>query len=876
MALLRLRNMPWGSIIPRIRQFFLTLALAVLCVASLSTITAAEEASTQSWKIVRADCQYLLQDHEMVEAAGRQSKSAEYLRIRAGAGTYLDVEQAVERSRIIDDLVAGVWLRSDRKGLQVFAKVVLPNTPDPKTGQSATMRLAGNHYENIGDWQFLKVANTTAILERQLPVLRARLRAPVDTRGAYLESLIVNVFGGPGTTRVWLDEIELQGNIHIVQTSLPHQSKNQDSESATGSGPRLRSSKLTIDDRPFFPRIVDHHGEPLELLKKLGFNTVYLSEFPSEQLHAEAVEQDIRLICPAPHHVEDIPELPAVAAWHLGDDISGKAGIREYTETLRRNDPRSRLIIGGAIEDQWQASRQVDVLLRTRAPIGTSFPLSEFDEWLHQTSHLVRPGTPIWCSIQTELAPTLIQQAQSLSNQRENFSSVVEMEQMRQLSLAALSAGSRGLWFRTQRRMDGDRYQARRLRQILERLNIELALMSPWVMGGQRMGSIDSNNPDRQVVSLATERSRLLITTSTADDSQFVGAIPRGTDTMVVAGVPDSTDVYLLSPVGLRPVQRRRISGGIQIQVDANSADSLMLMTEDPLVVTHINRLVTQTRARAAILEYQIAREDHEQLLEATKSSETTAWSQLIDESQQSLAICQRLLESGDITDVYRFARQAVQAQSQLRRLQWKTAINDQPHPLSHPAGGAFQLVSNHEQISFDDAEARPWPGGDCEDLREMLQTGWRQHQTSPEDLETYIALSPNRVHGGRHSLRIQVNPLSKQAAASVIETPPIWVNSSPITVYPGQRVRIRGWIRIDETIRGSVDGLVIYDSIGGEELGQRFQRTRGWQQFEMIRAINQHDHLTLSFALSGLGEVWIDDLEVAVSLDKRRLVSQN
>ena len=55
----------------------------------------------------------------------------------------------------------------------------------------------------------------------------------------------------------------------------------------------------------------------------------------------------------------------------------------------------------------------------------------------------------------------------------------------------------------------------------------------------------------------------------------------------------------------------------------------------------------------------------------------------------------------------------------------------------------------------------------------------------------------------------------------------------------------------------------VIGDNIAGPSLALRRTRTRGWEKFEMVRAADRHDHLTITVALHGLGEVWLDELQV-------------
>ncbi len=57
----------------------------------------------------------------------------------------------------------------------------------------------------------------------------------------------------------------------------------------------------------------------------------------------------------------------------------------------------------------------------------------------------------------------------------------------------------------------------------------------------------------------------------------------------------------------------------------------------------------------------------------------------------------------------------------------------------------------------------------------------------------------------------------------------------------------------------------MIFDSLGGEALAERIGRTNGWKQFALYRVAPQSGAMYVTFALSGLGEAWIDDVAVQV-----------
>ena len=74
------------------------------------------------------------------------------------------------------------------------------------------------------------------------------------------------------------------------------------------------------------------------------------------------------------------------------------------------------------------------------------------------------------------------------------------------------------------------------------------------------------------------------------------------------------------------------------------------------------------------------------------------------------------------------------------------------------------------------------------------------------------------------------------------------------------------------------MDGLLIYDSIAGRTLAARLDRAADWQEFSLYRAIPRDTALTLTFALSGIGEAWLDEVTVNtldLPLRQARTISQ-
>jgi hypothetical protein len=90
------------------------------------------------------------------------------------------------------------------------------------------------------------------------------------------------------------------------------------------------------------------------------------------------------------------------------------------------------------------------------------------------------------------------------------------------------------------------------------------------------------------------------------------------------------------------------------------------------------------------------------------------------------------------------------------------------------------------------------------------------------------------------------------------------------VKLKPGTLVRISVWVRIPAPIRGSTDGAMIYDSVGGEPLAMRLTApTKGspkspaWQRYAVFRRVPASGTVSVTLALSGMGTVFFDDIHI-------------
>ena len=75
----------------------------------------------------------------------------------------------------------------------------------------------------------------------------------------------------------------------------------------------------------------------------------------------------------------------------------------------------------------------------------------------------------------------------------------------------------------------------------------------------------------------------------------------------------------------------------------------------------------------------------------------------------------------------------------------------------------------------------------------------------------------------------------------------------------------MHGWVDVPRPLAGSLDGLLVFDSLGGPDLGDRVRNTQGWRKLTLYRVAGRTGELTVTFALTGVGEAWIDDLAVSL-----------
>jgi hypothetical protein len=847
------------------------------------------EGPETSWQVAGSDAAYRLAAHRRAREDAHAGDGCEMVQLTCNNGSYVYFRHWIAPARLIRELTPSLWIKADRPGLQMYVRVVLPRSKDPRTGKPVTTMLAGERYARPGVWQRLRVCNLPELMARNVRVLRAELGPQVDPREAYIDQVLLNIYGGPGTTTVSIDQLEVSGvigpggaveaNLADYQQVPPDPTATPAAEATPARQVRLQGPQLVVDGRPIFPRVVVRRGEPLAALRQLGFNIVQLSAPPTPEVLSEARRLGVWLIAPAPPRAElergISDEYAPVIAWSLGTNLGGQdlERVRELAQTLRRRDPRpGRPLIADCQSDLRGFSRVADVLVIGGSPLGTGMELSDYARWLDERLQFARPGTPIWCRVQTDYDAAIHAQWSTLAGGPLS-GAAVDAEQLRFLAYASLAVGARGLVFDSHASLTAADSGAEQRRLALELTNLQLQLIEPWAVGGGSRTSARSSDPNVTGAMLRTERSRLLLPLAAAQGDQFVPfRAPAGPIAFVVPGVPESNNAYKLTPTGLPPLRHQRVTGGIRVTQRRSDACSPMLMTADPRIIGSLAHQIAKLAPRAAELKRaQAARQmaHVERVLQrlppsTTLVAESQGW---FEEARTALAQCNVLWAARDYAGVYREGRRALGALGRVQRARWREALETWPSIVTSPFGVGFDTLPGHVRFAGRLRGGRLAPSilpeGDFENLDQMLRAGWKHVEHETPGVASGVQLSLIEPREGRFSLRLKAWPTDAENPVAAVETPPVWVTSAPGALEAGQLVKISGWARVPQKISGAAGGLLIVDSLGGPTLALRLRETTGWQEFTLYRVAPQSGPMTVTFALTGLGEAWIDQARV-------------
>lgn len=852
------------------------------------------EGPQPSWRDAGGDAQYRIQQHQRLQGEAHTGGGCERLSVAGNQGTYVYLSHDVGQPRVIDELMPTVWVKSDRPGLQILARVVLPRTEDPRSGRPVSTLLRGSTYTRVGHWQQLRIDDVPRLLARQVRVMRTQLGPDVDGREAYLDRILLNVYGGPGVTNVWIDDLDISGFVDRQAGGAGSQRPSGGSRSA-GAGVsephpvELKGSVLLVEGRPFFPRVIRHQGEPLAVLQRLGFNTVWLARLPSPEVLKEADRLGLWLVCPPPRPArldltdEQIPALAEIGpeygrvlAWDLGRGLSQEQleDTRRWAEQVRTADRhRGRPLVCMPDSGLKGYSRLDVVLLLERLPLGTSLELADYADWIRRQPRLARPGTPIWTGVQTQPAAALRRQLAAIEPSRPS-PLTVSGEQIRLLAYTAVAAGSRGLVFQSETPLDASDPQTRHRATALELLNLELQLIEPWAAAGSLVAAAGGSQPELTGSVLRANRSRLLVPIWSAPGAQFSAGQSAGNRVwFLVPGVPETNKAYQLIPGRLQPPQsQQRETGGVRVTLDEFGLTGPVLFAHDPLVISSLAHRSAQIGPRAA----EIARDLAVRKLNTVQqvagqlarrrapAGQPAAW---LDAAQTALRQCDGHLAAKDCRAAYLGAQRAMRSLRLVERAYWEAATRGLGSPVGVPPAVSFDTLPWHGELVDRITSSQPGlnrlPGGDFEDLHALLDDGWQHRRYPSADLETTAELVAGAAHSGTAGLRLTVGAEDPQNPPAMVETPPVWVTTPALPIKAGQLVCIQGWVQIPTAVTGSVDGLMILDSLTGETLALRIRQTSGWQQFTLYRLAPESGRMSVTFALTGLGEAWIDDVAI-------------
>lgn len=351
------------------------------------------ESTRPSWREEETDTSFVLKAHDRAEGTVHEGRRAERFDFEAGPGSALYYSYQLPKTPIVEELKASLYIRSNRPGVQLYGRVVLPADRDPESGQPTFLLVPGTSLDEIDRWQRLELSDLPRAVERQAKVLRLGTGRTVSVEGAYLERLVVNLYGGAGQGEVFLDDLTVmpvpEARIVAGAPATPAATLPDPSQPVVAAGKsrvQVNGGILSRDGIDWVPRIIDAPGADSEQLRRAGFDVLAVSPGadPNEinqalragfLLMPSLADPGVPLSDTADSVAATFKNREAVALWDLGRHL----GARTDPDARQAELDRVRKVIRGLKELPEGSSRlttgSVDGLFPQYGRFGSNLSL---------------------------------------------------------------------------------------------------------------------------------------------------------------------------------------------------------------------------------------------------------------------------------------------------------------------------------------------------------------------------------------------------------------------------------------------------------------------------------------------------------------------
>ena len=451
-----------------------------------------------AWRQEHTDATVKIFAHDRTNRAAHEGLLSEGFQFEAGVGGGgLYFSYPMPRVPVTQDLKVGLYLRSNRSGMQLLGRVVLPNDVDPDSRRPSFVLVPGTVFESADRWQKLELVDMLPSIERQARVLRASTRRKVSIEGAYLERLVVNIYGGEGETDVYLDELTV-GPVPAELTAAPGaEPPRGPSARMIADRPRgpaepleavqpglntrikLDRNRLTKDGFPWFFSAVRAPGADPVALRRAGCDALVLPKDATEETIRAAIAAGLLLIPeltgPDDRILPDadrlagqaaaFPGRDAVAFWSLGENLGQSIDLEGRQANLRRirdgslaihkarpgGSPLTTGTVLGLLPEYARVPENLDVIgIPVSSWATVQGPFEQY-QFLEQRKLLTARGNPdalLWASLDASPPPIYRESIWGTDSPPSWGMPRVQPEQIRLSTYAALAAGCRGICYR--------------------------------------------------------------------------------------------------------------------------------------------------------------------------------------------------------------------------------------------------------------------------------------------------------------------------------------------------------------------------------------------------------------------------------------------